>query len=161
MLSDHFTPCHPPSFRSYHTGAVSSLLFEGCTAKEKNPALILKTLPWQSLLCATANPLPCSFLLRDGFWKQGFVLNDSGLRGLVFPHVGISLDLQMIPTGYKRGPSLRSSWFAGSLMAALLTCVGISIKTPESCACVKLWDHSWSIYTHVVEFSDLSSQLDT
>lgn len=115
----------------------------------------------QSLLCAMADPLPCSFLLRDGFGKQGFVLNGGGLRGLAFPHVGINLDLQMILTGYETGPSLCSSQFADSPMAALLTCVGISIKTPESCACVKLWDHIWSIYTHVVEFSDLSSQLDT
>lgn len=32
----------PPSIKSYHTNAVSSLIFDGCAAKEKKPVLLLK-----------------------------------------------------------------------------------------------------------------------
>lgn len=82
----------PPSIKSYRTNAVSRLISDGCTAKEKNPVLLLKTLLWQSFLYAMVSPLPCLFLLCDGFWKSGNILNCSGQRGLAFSHVGSNLD---------------------------------------------------------------------
>lgn len=48
----------PPSIKSYRTNAVSRLISDGCTAKEKNPVLLLKTLLWQSFLYAMVSPLP-------------------------------------------------------------------------------------------------------
>lgn len=48
----------PPSLKSYHTNAVSSLIFDACTAKGRYPVLFLKTLLWQSFLYAVVNPLP-------------------------------------------------------------------------------------------------------
>ena len=51
---------------------------------------------------------------------------------------------------------------AAASHTALLTCVVISIKTPESCAGLQLWAHIWGIHTQRhVEFSDLRFQLDT
>lgn len=163
MLSDHFTPCHPPSITSYHTNAVSSLVFEGCSAKEKNSALILKMLLWQSLLCATVNPLPSSCLLRDGLWKRGCVLNGSGRRGLAFSHTGVSPNLQEILAGYKA--------VTGDAVLALKpaccqprrtadTCRDLDKNARVSCGCAAV-GHIWGAHTHVVEFSDLHFQLDT